>query len=85
METRFHPVDRENEHVKMLTVARSRLVSQRHHVVGEIAEDSRRGFNDNLCDALILIQSAIEAVDRAIADEALIAAASDKLRITSPA
>jgi hypothetical protein len=62
-------VAQENEHLKILAAARGKLIGHRRHVAGEIAEDSRRGFNDDQCNSLVLIQSAIEAVDKAIADE----------------
>lgn len=68
----------ENEHIKGLKAARDRLIVQRRHVAAQIAEDSRHGFNDNLCNELILIQSSIEALDKAMADETQIAREQSK-------
>jgi hypothetical protein len=45
------------------------LVSDRRDAAKEIADENRRGLNGDTCEALILIQNAIEAIDRAIADE----------------
>jgi hypothetical protein len=69
---------RENEHVKQLSAARIRLIADRRHAAKEIADENRRGLNDNSCDALILIQTTIEAIDRAVADEAKLAREDSK-------
>jgi hypothetical protein len=62
-------VDQENEHLKHLSAARDRLIADRRHAAREIAHDNRRGLNPDSCNELILVQNAIEALDRAIADE----------------
>jgi hypothetical protein len=67
-------VDRENEHLKHLSAARDRLIADRRHAAKEIAHENRRGLNPDLCNELILVQNAIEALDRAIADEQKIGA-----------
>lgn len=59
----------ENEHVNQLSAARGRLIADRRQAVQEIAGQNRRGLNGDTCDALILIQTTIEALDRALADE----------------
>jgi hypothetical protein len=66
-------VDQENEHLKQLSAARRRLTADRRHAAKEIAQDNRRGLNGESCNELILVQNAIEALDRAIADEIQIA------------
>ena len=71
----------ENEHVKQLSAARSRLIADRRHAVQAIAEENRRGLNGDTCDALILIQTTIEAIDRALADETKLARERDALPI----
>ena len=63
----------ENEHVKQLSAARVRLIADRRHAAQQIAEENRRGLNGDTCDALILVQTTIEAIDRALADEAKLA------------
>jgi hypothetical protein len=69
----------ENEHVKQLSAARSRLIANRRNAATEIAEENRRGLNGDTCDALILIQTTIEAIDRALVDEAKLASERDAL------
>ncbi|MGA9008803.1 MAG: hypothetical protein WB495_18455 [Xanthobacteraceae bacterium] len=69
----------ENEHVKQLSAARVRLIANRRSTAAEIADESRRGLNGDTCDALILIQTTIEAIDRALADEAKLARERDAL------
>src|ERR1700733_8039257 len=54
----------ENEHVKQLSAARVRLIHDRRVAAKDIADESRRGLNGDRCDALILIQTTIEAIDR---------------------
>jgi hypothetical protein len=63
----------ENEHVKQLSAARVRLIADRRSAAIAIADESRRGLNGDSCDALILIQTTVEAIDRALADEAKLA------------
>jgi hypothetical protein len=77
----------ENAHAKQLSAARCRLVSDRRHAAQAIAEENRRGLNGDTCDALILIQTTIEAIDRALADEARLAGEESKgvsIKISDP-
>jgi hypothetical protein len=74
----------ENEHIKQLAAARARLMADRRHAVKEIADENRRGLNDDSCDALILIQTAIEAIDRALADEAKLACEGASVKASDP-
>jgi hypothetical protein len=67
----------ENEHVKQLSAARGRLIADRRSAATAIADESRRGLNGDSCDALILIQTTIETIDRAIEDEKQLARDSD--------
>ena len=68
----------ENEHVKQLSAARGRLIADRRSAATAIADESRRGLNGDSCDALILIQTTLEAIDRALADEAKLAREESK-------
>ncbi|HSZ65805.1 MAG TPA: hypothetical protein VK825_06330 [Xanthobacteraceae bacterium] len=67
----------ENEHVKQLSAARVRLIHDRRVAAKDIADESRRGLNGDSCDALILIQTTVEAIDRAIEDEKQLARDSE--------
>jgi hypothetical protein len=69
---------RENEHVKQLSAARGRLIADRRSAAIAIADESRRGLNGDSCDALILIQTTLEAIDRALADEEKLAREESK-------
>jgi flagellar hook-basal body complex protein FliE len=62
-----------NEHIKKLIAARDKEVADRRDVAGKLAEKHQRGHAEDMREAVILIQKAIEAIDRAIADERRIA------------
>jgi hypothetical protein len=63
-----------NSHSRpLLSAARVRLIADRRSAAIAIADESRRGLNGDSCDALILIQTTVEAIDRALADEAKLA------------
>jgi hypothetical protein len=64
----------ENEHIKNLIAARDKEVADRRDVAGKLAEKHQRGHAEDMREAIILIQNAIEAIDRAIADERRIGA-----------
>jgi hypothetical protein len=63
----------ENEHIKTLVDARESEVGHRREVASGLAEKHQRGHVQDMREAIIQIQNAIEAIDRAIADEKLIA------------
>lgn len=63
----------ENEHVENLIAARDKEVADRRDVAGKLAEKHQRGHAEDMREAIILIQNAIEAIDRAIADERRVA------------
>jgi hypothetical protein len=62
----------ENEHIKKLLAARDNEVAHRREVAGALAAQHQRGHEEDMRKAIVSIQNAIEALDRAIADEKLI-------------
>ena len=67
-----------NSHSRpLLSAARVRLIADRRSAAIAIADESRRGLNGDSCDALILIQTTVEAIDRAIEDEKQLARDSE--------
>jgi len=65
----------ESEHVAKLVAARSRMVIERREVASALTEKYKRSHTDNMRELLVQIQSTIEAIDRAIADEKNMASA----------
>jgi hypothetical protein len=65
----------ENEHLAKLVAARSRMVIERREVASALTEKYKRSHTDNMRELLVQIQSTIEAIDRAIADEKNMASA----------
>jgi hypothetical protein len=63
----------ENEHIKNLVAARDKEVADRRDDAGAMAAQHQRGHAEDMREAIILIQNAIEAIDRAIADERRVA------------
>jgi hypothetical protein len=59
----------DNEHIKNLIAARDKEVTDRRDVAAAMAAQHQRGHAEDMREAIILIQNAIEAIDRAIADE----------------
>jgi hypothetical protein len=59
----------ENEHIKNLISARDKEVADRRDVAAAMAAQHQRGHAEDMREAIILIQNAIEVIDRAIADE----------------
>jgi hypothetical protein len=59
----------ENEHIEKLIAARDKEVADRRDVAAAMAAQHQRGHAEDMREAIILIQNAIEATDRAIADE----------------
>jgi len=62
----------ENEHIKTLVAARDSEVAHRREVASGMAEKHQRGHVQDMREAIVRIQNAIEAIDCAIADEKLI-------------
>ena len=69
----------ENEHIKKLIAARDREIAQRRDVAGALGEAYKRGHTENMRQVFIDIQNTIEAIDRAIAHEKLIAESPGRL------
>jgi hypothetical protein len=64
---------KETQHVKNLIAARDREVAHRREVAGALAQKYDRAHTEI---TFISIQSTIDAIDRAIADENLISTSS---------
>jgi hypothetical protein len=60
-------------HIKNLIGARVKEVADRRDIAGKLVEKHQRGHAEDMREAIIFIQKAIEAIDRAIADERRIA------------
>ncbi len=63
----------ENEHVKRLIAARDREVAHRRDIAERLAEKHDRGDTENMREAFIKVQDAIEAIERAVWHERHIA------------
>jgi hypothetical protein len=63
----------ENEHVKKLTAARERMIQDRRDLADALASEYKGGHTERMRDSFIVAQNTIEAIDRAIAHETLIA------------
>jgi hypothetical protein len=63
----------DNEYVQELIAARDREVTQRRDIAVRLAEKYNRGDTENMCEAFIKIQDAIEAIERAVWHERYIA------------
>ena len=63
----------DNEYIQKLIAARDRQVTHRRDIAKALAEQQNRGDTENLIDAFIKIQGAIEAIERAIWHERYIA------------
>jgi hypothetical protein len=59
----------ENEHIQKLIAARSAMVKARRDVANALIEPYTRGHTENMRTQFVELQSAIEAIDRAIGDE----------------
>jgi hypothetical protein len=62
-------VAKENDHIRNLITARDKEVADRREVAGALAATHQRGHPDDLRENIVRIQNAIEAIDRALADE----------------
>jgi hypothetical protein len=58
-----------NDHIRILIAARDKEVVDRRDVAIALAAQHQRGHADDLRESIVRIQNAIEAIDRAIADE----------------
>ena len=63
----------DNEYIQKLIAARDREVAHRRNVAGALAEKHDRGDTENMREAFIKIQDAIEAIERAVWHERYIA------------
>jgi NTP pyrophosphatase (non-canonical NTP hydrolase) len=65
----------DNDHLAKLVAARARMVAERREVARALTEKYKRGQTNEMRDLLVQIQTTIDAIDRAIADEKNIASA----------
>ena len=63
----------DNEYVLKLIAARDREVAHRRHIAELLAEKHDRGDTENMREAFIKLQDAIEAIERAVWHERYIA------------
>ena len=63
----------ENAHVKKLIAARERMIQDRRNLADALASEYKGGHTERMRDSFVVTQNAIEAIDRAIAHETLIA------------
>ena len=59
----------ENEHIRKLIEARDHQVEQRRELADALAQPYERGETEGVRQAFIIIQSTIEAIERAIEHE----------------
>ncbi len=62
-------MDTENAHVKALVAARVKTVAERRLMAEALKTDYRHGHSEETLETFVKLQEAIEAIDRAIADE----------------
>jgi hypothetical protein len=75
---------KQNQPVETLMSAREKLVAQRRHLAAALAEGYKRGHTEKMTETFLTQQSAIEAIDRAIADERRIAAGEQPIPMVAP-
>jgi len=63
----------ENEHIQKLVAARDRMISDRRTLADALASEYKGGDTERMRDSFIVAQKTIEAIDRAIAHETLVA------------
>ena len=63
----------ENEHIQKLVAARDRMISDRRALAKALASEYKGGDTERMRDSFIVAQKTIEAIDRAIAHETLVA------------
>jgi hypothetical protein len=74
----------DSEHLKKLTAARDRIVAERRQIVDALALEYKSGHTGETRERFISIQSTIEAIDRAIADEGRIASGDNSVPPVPP-
>jgi hypothetical protein len=74
----------DSEHLKKLTAARDRIVAERRQIVDALALEYKSGHTGETRERFISIQSTIEAIDRAIADEGRIASGDNSVPLVAP-
>ncbi len=63
----------ENEHIRKLIAARGREVEQRRNIADALAQAYERGETERMREAFTNIQNTIEAIERAIQHEKMLA------------
>ncbi len=66
----------ENEHIRKLIAARDREVEQRRNVADALAQAYERGETERMREVFISLQNTIEAIERAIQHEKMLAGRS---------
>jgi DNA-binding SARP family transcriptional activator len=61
------------DYVETVKEARNRLVADRRSVLKQLAKPYERGATERAREALVAIQAAVEALDRALVDEEALA------------
>ena len=64
---------KENAHVDKLIAARERMIQDRRNLSEALAGEYKSGHTERMRESFITSQNSIEAIDRAIAHETLIA------------
>jgi len=64
---------RENANVNKLVAARERMIHDRRNLADALACEYKGGHTERMRDSFITTQNSIEAIDRAIAHETLMA------------
>ena len=64
---------KENAHVDKLIAARERMIQDRRNLSEALACEYKSGHTERMRESFIISQNSIEAIDRAIAHETLIA------------
>jgi hypothetical protein len=64
---------KENAHVNQLIAARERMIHDRRNLSEALACEYKCGHTERIRESFIISQNSIEAIDRAIAHETLIA------------
>jgi hypothetical protein len=66
-------VAEDNEHIRSLIAARDRAIEDRRDVAKVLGEKYQRGHTENMREVFEKIQSSIEAIERAIGHEKMLA------------
>ena len=66
----------QNEHIRKLIAARDREVEQRRNVADALAKAYERGETERMREVFINLQNTIEAIERAIQHEEMLASAA---------